>query len=240
MLTKEYNEALIQDIAGMMNVVAPPKLFMTIPEHFFNTKIRRACEYADIVHTGQMYGDQPYIKHLTDTYKVFLEFVIQPVYGRESIPVLAGVIDKYQDISCAIWLHDAIEDTGTTFDEIEEHFGTDVASFVNAVSGEGKTRKEKLASIGRKIEECPDALIIKLCDRIANTRSSSQDYYSQPVKGLIDCIGTYDSRDVPEVSGLFAMYINEFPAFKNTLGGVYSEIGFIQKMWKYLEGISGF
>ncbi len=209
-----------------------PDPFMTIPEHFFNDKIRRAREYADIVHTGQMYGDQPYIKHLADTYKVFLEFVIEPVYGKESQASKAGVIDKYQDICCAIWLHDAIEDTGTTHGEIEEHFGTDVADLVSAVSGVGKNRAERLESIGRQIEEKPDAIIIKLSDRIANTRSSSHEFYSQHSTGRI-------GEEVSDITKLFSMYVHEFPEFKKTLGGIYSEVAFVQTMWKYLESITG-
>ena len=197
------------------------KMIAGIPEHFFNEKILRAREYAAIVHDGQIYGNHPYTKHLEDTYKVFLEFIIEPVYGRDSRPAQKGVIDKYQDIACAIWLHDAIEDTSTTRDEIEEHFGTDVADMVDSVSGVGSNRMERLDSIARKLEDKPDAIIIKLCDRIANTRYSAACYYASN-----------------QPAGLFLMYVNEFPMFKEQLGGIYKDIGFIQKLWTYLESIS--
>lgn len=216
-------------IAHGIEASVVPNLFMDIPEYFFNDKIRKAREFAEICHTGQMYGNDPYVKHLSDCYKIFLEFVIEPVYGRSSQPSKSGVIDKYQDISCAIWLHDTIEDTGTSYDEIEEHFGTDVASLVLAVSGEGSNRKERLQSIGRKMEDRPDAVIIKLCDRIANTRSSSHEYYSTESAVIIE------QRD-----SLFSMYVKEFPAFKETLGSIYPEVVFVRQMWKYLEGITGF
>lgn len=197
------------------------KIMKAMHEHFFNEKILRAREYASIVHEGQTYGNYPYTKHLEDTYKVFLEFVIEPTYGRNSGPAQKGVIDKYQDIACAMWLHDSIEDTNTTRDELEEHFGTDLADIVEAVSGTGSNRQEKLDSIVSKVEEHPDALIVKLCDRIANTRSSAASYYASN-----------------QPAGLFLMYVNEFPMFKKSLGGIYKDIGFIKKMWEYLESIS--
>lgn len=218
-------------IADGLEVDITYDVYQGIPEHFFNAKIRKAREFAEIVHSDQKYDSLPYTRHLADTYKVFLELVIEPVYGKNTTPIKSGVIDKYQDIACALWLHDAIEDTTTTRDEIEEHFGTDVADLVEAVSGVGKNRKERLDSISRKIEDSPDAIIIKLCDRIANTRYSSQKFYSSHSTGLV-------GEELPKDCQMFAMYVKEFPDFKKELGGIYSEIGFIKRMWEYLESIS--
>lgn len=195
------------------------KTISGVPDYFFNPKIMRAREYASIVHEGQRYGNYEYTKHLEDVYKVFLEFIIEPVYRGK--PAIKGVIDKYEDLACAIWLHDAVEDTSTTIDEIEEHFGKETAEMVDAVSGVGKNRQEKLDCVARKIEERPDAIMIKLCDRIANTRFSSNQYFSED-----------------QGKAMFTMYVDEYPRFKQALGGIYKELGFIKKMWEYLESIS--
>jgi guanosine-3',5'-bis(diphosphate) 3'-pyrophosphohydrolase len=43
-----------------------------------------------------------------------------------------GVTDK--DVLCAAWLHDIIEDTDVTFDQINERFGREVAVIVLSLS----------------------------------------------------------------------------------------------------------
>lgn len=230
--TEPVDESVIAGIMERMvktegyEIPLVPDMFYGIPESFFNEKIKKARDYAEIVHGDQKYGDQPYIKHLADAYKVFLEFIIEPVYGKVTQDGFVrdshgyvNIIEKYQDIACALLLHDTIEDTTTTRDELAEIFGDDVADLVDAVSGVGKNRAERLKSIIRKVEERPDAIVVKLCDRIANTRASEAEFRAGQSK-------------------LFMMYVGELPAFKAALGGVYSEVGFIKRMWEYLESIS--
>ena len=73
-------------------------------------------------------------------------------------------------------LHDTIEDTDTTLDEIEQEFGKDVASFVNGVSKLGgisfSSRKAKQAGNFMKmlISVAKDlrVIIIKFADRLHN------------------------------------------------------------------------
>lgn len=222
-------EELIKALASSMytteqttRAVPLVKVIDGIQECYFTEKILKAREYATIVHHGQKYGKtHEYTKHLADTYKIFLEFMVNPVYGHADMATKNKVIERYQDVACAVWLHDAIEDTNTTRDELEEIFGTDVANLVDAVSGVGQNRKERLASIARKLEDQPDAIIIKLCDRIANTRFSSNEHYSGD-----------------GATSLFSMYVKEFPAFKEALGGIYAQVDFIKNMWKHLETIS--
>ena len=74
------------------------------------------------------------------------------------------------DILCAGWLHDTIEDTNTDFDDIDEKFGTKVAEIVAEL-----TKNKRLPRMEREAEYVMQlrnsswqAQIIKLCDILAN------------------------------------------------------------------------
>ncbi|TLY07089.1 MAG: bifunctional (p)ppGpp synthetase/guanosine-3',5'-bis(diphosphate) 3'-pyrophosphohydrolase, partial [Thaumarchaeota archaeon] len=79
-----------------------------------------------------------------------------------------GVTDE--DVLCAAWLHDIIEDTNTTFDDIDKRFGSKVSVLVLALSKDktlSKSRQEE--QYVRQLREASfDAKLIKLCDISAN------------------------------------------------------------------------
>ena len=81
-----------------------------------------------------------------------------------------GIIDE--DVLCAAWLHDAIEDTNTTFDDIEQIFGSKVAVLVLALSKD--RRLVKAHQDEQYIKQLKDASfkakLIKLCDISANIK----------------------------------------------------------------------
>src|SRR3990172_7316034 len=52
-----------------------------------------------------------------------------------------GVTDE--DVLCSGWLHDTIEDTDTTFDELYERFGKKVAVLVSTLSKDKKLPKKE-------------------------------------------------------------------------------------------------
>lgn len=118
------------------------------------TEIYEARDFAIKAHGDQKYGDQPYGVHLFDVAGIVRDF---------------GLDDRYRK---AAFLHDVLEDTAVTLDELVEKFGVDVASLVLACTGEGLNRKTRNASIYRKIAALPPAAAIKLADRIANVENS--------------------------------------------------------------------
>ena len=86
----------------------------------------------------------------------------------------AGISDE--DILKAAILHDTVEDTETTFVELEKHFGSVVTSYVRE-----KTDDKTLSKIERKrfqIEHAPNASygakLIGLADKIYNLRDLSK------------------------------------------------------------------
>ena len=68
-------------------------------------KIQEAIAFAHLAHQGQFYGDVRYTKHLEDVVVVLYRF---------------GHTDD--DLICAGWLHDVIEDTPKTYQDIKKIF----------------------------------------------------------------------------------------------------------------------
>jgi len=82
--------------------------------------VQKAIEYATKAHEDQYRDDgQPYIVHPAR------------VAGLVS---LCGADDT---VIAAAWLHDTIEDTETTYDDLVAEFGQEVADLVNEVTHEG-------------------------------------------------------------------------------------------------------
>jgi GTP diphosphokinase / guanosine-3',5'-bis(diphosphate) 3'-diphosphatase len=81
------------------------------------------------------------------------------------------------NVIIAALLHDTVEDTGTTFDEIREGFGETVAKLVAEMTDDKslkkKDRKEK------QVEHAPTlsdgAKLIKVADKISNVREITYD-----------------------------------------------------------------
>lgn len=72
----------------------------------------------------------------------------------------------------AAWLHDVIEDTETTKDEVAALFGNEIATIVFCVTdGEGVSRSERKKEVYQKIIANQKAIQVKLADRIANVEA---------------------------------------------------------------------
>ena len=70
-------------------------------------------------------------------------------------------------------LHDTIEDTGTTAEELEQVFGSDIAALVVEMTDDKSQPKEVRKTL--QVESAPHksarAQVIKLADKISNLRS---------------------------------------------------------------------
>lgn len=116
----------------------------------------KAREFAIKAHGEQKYGEFPYSVHLDEV------ATIAKPYG-ESAEIVA-------------YLHDVIEDTSVTKNEIESIFGSLVARCVQILSDEpGDTRKIRKAATYKKMAEVGGeenlALLVKAADRLANMRA---------------------------------------------------------------------
>jgi (p)ppGpp synthase/HD superfamily hydrolase len=77
--------------------------------------------------------------------------------------------DTWKRLLTAAWLHDVVEDAGVKVKELAEMFNDRVSQLVEAVTNEsGANRKIRAALTYPKIRAIPDAVRLKLADRIAN------------------------------------------------------------------------
>jgi guanosine-3',5'-bis(diphosphate) 3'-pyrophosphohydrolase len=118
-----------------------------------------ASVWAKEAHGDQEYGDGlPYVTHLDDVRDVLEE------YGIFSL-----------DMWVAAYLHDIVEDTTVTIEEVEARFGPFVADTVSRVTNPtGGNRAERHAIAYPRIRESVHATMLKLADRIANVRSGGK------------------------------------------------------------------
>lgn len=85
------------------------------------------------------------------------------------------------DTICAALLHDTLEDTTATYDELVELFGKDIADMVDAVTAIDNEIKDKTGLTKEEIDELSDrrlkekmsekALFIKVADRVDNLKT---------------------------------------------------------------------
>lgn len=119
--------------------------------------VQRAMQLASFAHRHQKYGERPYVTHLAD------------VVAR------VKTITQDPEIIAAAWLHDIIEDTQTTYRDIERQFGTNVAKMVWAVTGVGQDRAAKMANAIEKIAQTPGSELVKSADRLSNATASKDE-----------------------------------------------------------------
>ena len=124
--------------------------------------VKKAYNYADNLHSGQMrQSGEPYIMHPLN-----VAYILAEMHA-----------DK--DTICAGLLHDTLEDTNTTKEDIAHYFNQDVANLVDGVTKISKmnfsSKQAQNYANTRKIitgiTEDVRIIIIKLADRLHNMRT---------------------------------------------------------------------
>lgn len=101
------------------------------------------------------------------------------VHPMEAMAIAATMTDD-QEILAAAALHDVVEDTDVTLDDLRERFGERVARLVDTESDQfgqdldWKARKE--ASLQRLASASRDEKIVALGDKLSNMRAIARDY----------------------------------------------------------------
>jgi len=105
------------------------------------------------------------------------------VHPMEAVEIVSTMTTD-QELLAAAALHDVVEDTDVTVDEIRKEFGDRIAKLVDAESDKfevGKTEEEswherKQAAIDRLAAASHDAKIVALGDKLSNMRAIYRDY----------------------------------------------------------------
>src|SRR5919106_1500611 len=124
--------------------------------------LARAYRFSERAHAGQKRSSgDAYVSHCVEVAKILAELHL------DSVTVASGLI------------HDVIEDTGVSVDEIEREFGSEIASIVDGVTKIGnitfRSTQERQVENYRKLllSVAKDArvILIKLADRLHNMRT---------------------------------------------------------------------
>ena len=125
--------------------------------------VRKAQQFAAKAHEGQKrkYTEEPYVYH--------------PM--RVAFWVATALGDP--EVTAAALLHDVVEDTAVTLDDIETQFGSRVAGLVEEVTdvsnqSDGNRRVRKAIDRDHLTQASPEGQSIKLADLIDNAESISQ------------------------------------------------------------------
>ncbi|MBQ5547914.1 MAG: bifunctional (p)ppGpp synthetase/guanosine-3',5'-bis(diphosphate) 3'-pyrophosphohydrolase [Prevotella sp.] len=123
------------------------------------------------------------------------------VHPMEAVEIVATMTPD-QELLAATVLHDTVEDTDVTIEQIRTEFGERVASFVAAESDEPHQRPDsvenwrdrKQAAINRIARASRDAKIVALGDKLSNMRAIARDYALQG-DDLWDLFHAKDPKD---------------------------------------------
>ena len=108
------------------------------------------------------------------------------VHPMEAVEIVA-TMTRDQELLAAAALHDTVEDTDTTVDQIREAFGDRIASLVasesdtlpEGVSEADSWHARKQTAIDRLARASYDAKIVALGDKLSNMRAIARDYAQQ-------------------------------------------------------------
>jgi GTP pyrophosphokinase len=123
--------------------------------------IKRAYAFAEKAHTGSVrYSGEPYLTHLAEVGRMLAEI------GMGASTIAAGL------------LHDTIEDTSVTADELKNEFGEEILFLVQGVTKLGSVRyygsdrhNESLRKLFVATSQDIRVLIVKLIDRLHNMQT---------------------------------------------------------------------
>ena len=155
------------------------------------------------------------------------------VHPMEAMEIVATMTPDQEPLAAAA-LHDTVEDTDVTLDQIRAEFGDRIASLVAAesddvvegVSEQDSWRARKQAAIDRLARASREAKMVALGDKLSNMRAIARDYATQGDK-LWSLFHAPDPKDhqwhyrgladsLRELSGTFA-----FQEFESLIDQVF-------------------
>lgn len=133
--------------------------------------VMRAADYAARQHMAQRRKGEraePYINHLTEVAALLAE----ATEGSDPLLVIGGL------------LHDTLEDTDATYEDLAQQFGGELAALVAEVTDDKSLPKEerKRLQIEKTAGKSRRAKLLKIADKTSNLRSLVQS----PPRGWTD------------------------------------------------------
>jgi (p)ppGpp synthase/HD superfamily hydrolase len=140
----------------------------------------KAWNYASMAHQGQKIpgGDIPYLNHIG----------LVTFESMSAIVNSSQIEDQDLLIVCSM-LHDTIEDTSTTYDDIKHLFNSNVADGVLALTKNKNlmTKEEKIIDSLKRIKGQPKEIwMVKLSDRITNLQPPPKFWSNEKIRKYRD------------------------------------------------------
>ncbi len=137
-----------------------------LPQTLYQTAIKFATLKHVAINQKVPGTELPYVVHLSN---VAMEVLMANANTQDFNLALA--------IQAAL-LHDTIEDTDTTFSEVEENFGLDVANAVMALTkNESLPKEEQMMDSLQRIKKLPyEVWAVKMADRITNLQTPPSNW----------------------------------------------------------------
>lgn len=153
----------------------------------YSYKVEQAIRAAAVLHDGQVRKGSapfPYITHLF------------------SVALIAADYSDSEDVFIAALLHDAVEDTDYTLEEVQQDFGGVVRDLVAGVTemetdkdGEQLSWKKRKEQYLKDLRKAPEgSRIVATADKIHNMRSAIEEYYDDRPRFVADFGGTLNER----------------------------------------------
>jgi (p)ppGpp synthase/HD superfamily hydrolase len=176
----------------------------------YSFRIEQALRASAILHKDQVRkGEIPY-PYVTHTFAVAM--------------IVADYTDK-EDAIVAALLHDTLEDTDYTRDELNEDFGYTVLELIESITNPVVKEEESWVDMKKRyikrLKNAPhDALIVAAADKIHNMRSMVEAYYGKEEQLLADFGGSLEQRLMmyQEISNVMN---------RNLKSGILSEFNYV-------------
>jgi (p)ppGpp synthase/HD superfamily hydrolase len=152
----------------------------------YSYRIEQAIRAAAILHKNQLRKGSmpfPYITHVVATAFTLLDYT------------------NDEDVIIAALLHDTLEDTDYTIDELQEDFGGRVRELVETVTETKSTPEHKLLWRDKKAQYAKqlkrgakEAVMIAAADKMHNFRTMVEDYHDAPDRFIQDFGNNLEER----------------------------------------------
>lgn len=139
----------------------------------------KAIQYATTKHEGQVrkVSKEPYITH--------------PIAASYLLAFYKSKSTRFPELLAAMILHDVLEDTDTTFEDLVVEFGPFIATLVYELTNDEEKMKElgKLEYQKKKMHGMTSyGLTLKLIDRLANIQDNPTESYRQCTLELLSYV----------------------------------------------------
>jgi len=152
----------------------------------YSYRVEQAIRAAAVLHKNQLRKGSmpfPYITHLVATAFTLMDYT------------------NDEDVIISALLHDTLEDTDYTIDELQEDFGGHVREIVEAVTEPRSTPENRISFKDRKrtyaeqLKKGPEeSVLVAAADKIHNFRTTVEDYTDAHERFIQDFGKNFDER----------------------------------------------